>query len=141
VRQQIGLGIGEQVGDGGEPRAQALEHGVDLAPCRPLAGLLDHQADRRPDHAPRAARHEVLGLAGEVGAAPLPGRSEELLADDPSEPGVVVADDEPHAAQPALDEAPDERGPGGALVVAGRQKSSRAESRCSPARSLTDSSV
>ena len=73
------------------------------------------------DHAPRRARHEVLGVAREVHPAALPARAQQLLADRLDEPGMVVADDQAHAVQATLDERADEARPGGALVVARRQ--------------------
>src|SRR5680860_1687864 len=68
-----------------------------------------------------AARHERLGIAREVDPASLPRRTEERLADGGDEAAMGVADDQPDASQAALDEPPQERRPGIALVVAGRQ--------------------
>ena len=67
------------------------------------------------------ARHEVLGVAREMDPAALPGGAQQLLVDRPHEPAVIVADDQPDAAQATLDEAADEGRPGGALVVARRE--------------------
>ena len=58
----------------------------------------------------RAAGHEVLGVAGEVHATPLPGRAQELLADRLDEARMVVADDQADTLQPALDEQRMNRG-------------------------------
>jgi len=70
----------------------------------------------RPCSGPSAGR----GLGrGWHGRATLPGGAQKLLADRFHEAAVIVADDQAHAAQAALDEAPDEGRPGASLVVAG----------------------
>ncbi|HSW42282.1 MAG TPA: hypothetical protein VLM76_07205 [Patescibacteria group bacterium] len=43
--QQVGLGVREQVGDRGEPRAQALEHRIDLYRCVPPRPLEEIDAE------------------------------------------------------------------------------------------------
>ena len=75
--------------------AAEADDAAQLGPRGVLVGLLEDGADDRRDHAPRRARHEVLGVAGEVDPAALPGGAQELLAHGGHETAVVVADDEP----------------------------------------------
>lgn len=99
-------------------RPETVDHPVELGPGRALVGLLEDHPDGRRDHAPGGARDEVLGVAREMDPAALPAGAQELLSDGLDEARVVVADDEPHAVQPALDERAHEPRPGRALVVA-----------------------
>ena len=94
---------------------------AELLPRRALVGLLEDEPDGRGDHAPGAARDEVLGVAGEVHPAALPGRAEELLADRLDQPRMVVADDEPDAREAALDEARMNAGQAEPSSLPGRQ--------------------
>ncbi len=121
VAEQVGLRLGQQLGHARVRAGNAVDHPVELLPGRGPVGLLEDRADRARDHAPRRARHEVLGVAGEVHPAPLPPGAEQLLVDGPHEARVVVGHDEPHPVEPALHERPDEARPGGPLVVAGAE--------------------
>jgi hypothetical protein len=69
--------------------------------------LLEDGAHDGRHHASRGARHEILGIAGEVDPAALPCGAEELLVHGLHKTAVVVADDEPDTGQPTLDEARD----------------------------------
>ena len=111
----------EQLGDRREARLERVDDLTELLAGRTLVGLLEDRPDGRGDHAPRRARHEILGVAGEVDPAALPARAQELLADGLDQARVVVADDQAHAVEAAVDERTDERRPGRALVVAGRE--------------------
>src|SRR6266852_6206226 len=94
--EQVGLGIGQQLGDGREPWSDALDDTTRLFPGGALVGLFEDRADGRRDHAPGVSRDEVLGIARAVHTAALPGRPEELLTDSLHQTPVVVADDQPH---------------------------------------------
>jgi hypothetical protein len=118
VDEEVGLGRDEQRRDRREAGLTAVDRPPQLGPRGGLVGLLEDRADDGRDHAPGRAGDEVLGVAGEVDAAALPGATKELLANGLDEAGVVVADDQADAAETALDETPDEGRPGAALVVA-----------------------
>ena len=60
-------------------------------------------------------------LRVQVDPAALPGGAEQQLPDRLHEAAVVIADDQAHARQAAVDQTLDERRPGGALVVARRE--------------------
>ena len=91
----------------------------ELLPGRGLVGLLEHRADGRRDHAPRAsAGTRSWALRVKWTRQRCQRGAQQLLPDRLHEAPVVVADDQAHARQAALDEPPDERRPGRALVVA-----------------------
>ena len=73
VGEQVGLGLGQQLGDCGEAWPEALDHPPGLLFGRALVGLLEDRADRTGDHAPGMAWDEVLGIARAVHPAALPG--------------------------------------------------------------------
>ena len=68
-----------------------------------------------------APRHEILGVAGGVDAAALPGRAQELPADGLDQPRVVIADDQAHAVRGRATRSAMNDRPGVAFVVAGRE--------------------
>ncbi len=94
VREQVSLRLDEQSGDPRETRLQTIDRPPQLLPGGGLVGLLEDGADDGGHHAPCRARYEVLGVAGEVDPAPLPGSAKELLMDSLDESAVIVADDE-----------------------------------------------
>jgi hypothetical protein len=118
VGQQGRLGAGQQLGDRGEAWPEAVDHPVELFPGAHAVGLLDDHPHGRGDHAAGRAGHELLGVAGEVDPAALPGRAEERLVERLDQPGMVVADDQADAAEAAGDERAQEARPGRSLVVA-----------------------
>ena len=89
VREQVGLGVGQQLGDRREARPDAVDDPVDWSRGRALVGLLEDRADGRRDHAPgrRGTRSWALRVSGPGSAA---SRAQELLADGLDEAAVVV---------------------------------------------------
>ena len=102
--EEVGLGLGEQVGHRREAASRPSTTRRSWALAEASSGCSKIEPDDGRDHPPRRARDEVLGVAGEVDPAALPGGSEELLVDRLDQAPVVVADDQPDARQAALDE-------------------------------------
>jgi hypothetical protein len=105
--RRSGSGFDQQVGHRRKAWPQAVDDTAELSSGRWLVELREDRAHHGRDHAPRGTRHEVLGVAGEVDPAALPGGSEELLEGGLDQACVIVGNDQAHARETALDQAAD----------------------------------
>ena len=114
-REDVGAGVVEVVGDGGQLVGQGVEDPVELGVHRrrrragrrrECSSALTHGQERL-----RGDGHQVRGV---VGAAPLPRRAGQGRADRLDQAGVGVGGDQRDPGQAAGDQVAEERQPAGA---------------------------
>ena len=114
--EQVGAGLVEQLGGGGEALLELVHDARVLLVDRVGVGLVEDRAHQRRHEALRALGDAGQQVAHEVRAAALPARARQRRGDRVDEPGVGVGGDQLHAGQAARDQAAQERQPGGAVL-------------------------
>ena len=99
--EQVVVGLAEHLLDLGQLLAEHRGDDLELLGDVLGVGLGEDGADRGGDHLLVALGHDREHVAHEVDPAPLPGGADEHRADRGLQPGVGVADDQLHPAEPA----------------------------------------